>query len=975
MGKGAAAGGQGKGAQGKGEGAKLRKPKKKQTGYIPHPKKDEAQAGNPFEKRFNRTKHSVVSLRPKRTEFSTAEARERGQTLREETLMVEFQQQGKRNTFADRRIGEDNEELTADDKMLMRYQREKLARARTTVRDQSKFQLNEEEELTHFGQSLGDEDGDMPGDWSDDEGGHGGLDDEYTRTQNFGGGDGDENEEELFKRLPEGDERKKTKKEAMDEIIAKSKAFKAERRKDKEENEDLLEELDGQFDDIRALLNPSKGPTKDKDSKKPALDAHDDYEAKRRALVFDYRSKATDRLKSPAEEARDEAARLQKLEEERLRRMRGDEPPDNEGGVSREDLRGKIAVPSQKRRKTADDLSDEEGEEEEQALVYKDGVAQQQFKMEMVRKGGKPTSADAIEGASDNSGASEDEEESEGEGEGAEAEEGSDDGEGASDEGDESGSDGAEAAVKALAGLDEEVRKENNHSTRDRQKRARRENAPVAGMQRQAIENEELPFTFEVPSDAQGLEDLLGPHTAADQATILERLRAGHHVSLHKDNRGKIQRLYSLLWTWYGEAVERASSARTLGAKQRELLDAAAFARMDTAKKHMQEMARDIEMHASTVARGTLERIVSECGAHKGGKDVELRWPRPASMQYLQLMSDIFPPSDFKHPVMTPLALLIAWLLARCPLSDGRAAVCGLFLCELSMRNQSEARRFVPEVHVFLTEMLCVFVRPAEAAGAAAPETFGTQMDDVITSKPHVTWTAFVDAEAWPAKAPSPIPRLSRSLVMRLDAGGLPSGVVFSAQCLDLCISLLGRAVALCAATESAAQIVAPVQAALALRSSSGARALPKKSGLRAKHSALVASCAEIAEAANERREPLQLMRRRAIPIKTLDPVFDEQNTRRRSGPQTKISAGEQKRRDREAMMLLKRQHKKELRATARELRKDAVFVEEQRMKKVAKHKEFQEGIRKNFNTVMQTQASEMNGKKKKFGKHDMEKR
>ena len=49
------------------------------------------------------------------------------------------------------------------------------------------------------------------------------------------------------------------------------------------------------------------------------------YDAALREMVYDKRSKPTERIKTDEEIAQEEMERLQKLEEERLKRMRGEE--------------------------------------------------------------------------------------------------------------------------------------------------------------------------------------------------------------------------------------------------------------------------------------------------------------------------------------------------------------------------------------------------------------------------------------------------------------------------------------------------------------------------------------------------------------------------------------------------------------------------------------------------------------------------
>ena len=62
-------------------------------------------APNPFEMKTNRRKHQVVDNRQKKNQFNVAQSRSRADELRKQSLMVEFAQQHKANSFSDRRFG------------------------------------------------------------------------------------------------------------------------------------------------------------------------------------------------------------------------------------------------------------------------------------------------------------------------------------------------------------------------------------------------------------------------------------------------------------------------------------------------------------------------------------------------------------------------------------------------------------------------------------------------------------------------------------------------------------------------------------------------------------------------------------------------------------------------------------------------------------------------------------------------------
>jgi hypothetical protein len=58
-------------------------------------------------------------------------------------------------------------------------------------------------------------------------------------------------------------------------------------------------------------------------------------------------------------------------------------------------------------------------------------------------------------------------------------------------------------------------------------------------------------------------------------------------------------------------------------------------------------------------------------------------WPNLKTLLLLRLWSLIFPCSDFRHVVATPMLLLMCEYLMRCPIQSGRDLAVGSFLCSM----------------------------------------------------------------------------------------------------------------------------------------------------------------------------------------------------------------------------------------------------------------------------------------------------
>lgn len=219
---------------------------------------------------------------------------------------MEYKQRNKANTFIDKRFGEYDENLSLEEKMLKRFATEKQRHHEKA----GLFNL-EDEDLTHFGQSLGDIkqfDGPV---LSDEESGNEDVD---QRNDNHFGGF-------LKRRGPnegKNDGQPKSKKEIMEEVVANAKLRKHERQVVKEEAETMRQKLDEGLDSIRDLLNFRVDATESEPRPKA-----DDYDKTVREMAFEMKAKASDKLKTEEQIARLDEEKLKKLEAERIRRMKG----------------------------------------------------------------------------------------------------------------------------------------------------------------------------------------------------------------------------------------------------------------------------------------------------------------------------------------------------------------------------------------------------------------------------------------------------------------------------------------------------------------------------------------------------------------------------------------------------------------------------------------------------------------------------
>uniref|UniRef100_A0A8C1U7X0 NOP14 nucleolar protein homolog (yeast) n=1 Tax=Cyprinus carpio TaxID=7962 RepID=A0A8C1U7X0_CYPCA len=473
---------------------------------------------NPFEVKINRKKFDVLGRKSKHDVGLPGVSRSRAIQKRKDTLLKEFRLKDKNNTFIDRRFGEYDSKLTPEEKILQRFT---LERQRTQDR-KDMYNLNEEEELTHYGQSLAEMEKmtDVIDSDSDSEE-KGLLSAELTATH-FGGGGG------LLRKKSAGDEEEehkpRSRQELIEELIIKSKQEKRERQTQKEEAQELTEKLDQEWKSIQNLLahkTPKAERTDETD--KPKLDQ---YDMMVRELGFEMKAQPSEKLKSAEELAREERQRLQTLEADRLKRMMGDAEEDavqTNTHVSADDMNDGFILDGDDRKTLAykeeekeDEDGDEEGGEEDEDVE------------------------DDAEGEDDD-----------------EEEEGEDDEEDDADEDhcDLQSDEGSEDE-DGQGAEEEQVSAEEPPAVSEEQKKAAQEAARA-----------ELPYTFPAPESYSDLKQLLQGHGSEQQRLILDRTLKCNHPSLSAGNKAKLQKLFGFLLEYVGDlATQNPPDLRTVSA-------------------------------------------------------------------------------------------------------------------------------------------------------------------------------------------------------------------------------------------------------------------------------------------------------------------------------------------------------------------------------------------------------------------------
>jgi len=606
---------------------------------------------NPFE-----FKHLA---RPKKFEYVTQNAdnakkilgrpgvtKSQGEEARRKSLLPEMNRKNKVGGILDRRIGENDPTMSLDDRMMARFEREQQKKRGGNV-----FDLEDgdaEVMLTHGGQDLtfdheiGDEDYDAASVSGSSDGEDGFLKRKRRRDDVDGeeGGDAAPVEDQP--------ERKKSKAEVMKEVMAKSKLHKYERQAQKEDDDDLRDELDKDLNEVLAALRghitkkpepeaPKVAPKNDFaiNSDRAALlegqsqAAKDkEYDTRVRQMMQDARAKPTERTKTDEEKAREEASRLKEMEQKRMRRMRGepisddDEPQqkdaDDEEYASEDDA-AEFGLKA-----TAQPSTRPEGVDDEDDFLMDDDLI------------ATDSEADISGGESDDASEIDD--------------------------------------TMAMDDDDAEFLKDVLPDKPEKQSKA------VNGVLTLGDTSSKLAYTYPCPRSHEELLKVFKAVKVEDVPTVVQRIRALYHSGLHSDNKNKLADFACAL-------VDHVSFLSNQE-------PAAPLAVIESVIRHIHSLSRSYSAQVATRFRVHLKQLqISNA-------------PTPGDLALLTAIGSIYPTSDHFHQVVTPAITLMArWMGLTTPASAKDVAT-GAYIGALCLQYQKLSKRYVPEMIRYTT--LCL---------------------------------------------------------------------------------------------------------------------------------------------------------------------------------------------------------------------------------------------------------------------------
>ncbi|EGX92237.1 rRNA maturation protein [Cordyceps militaris CM01] len=579
---------------------------------------------------------------------------------RRETLLVDMQRRNKVGGILDRRFGENDPTMAPEDKMLERFAHEK----QRAHKKNSMFDLEDDgpiSGLTHGGKSIS---------FDDDDDGNVLADDFEERDLDAEDSDGSVRERQRLKRLrglageansdtsDKEPDRKKSKKEVMEEVIAKSKMHKYERQAAKEDDDEMRVRIDKELSNIQMLLSSSAKSKRLEGVaavsaiagvERGEFDSNFDMQVKR--LAQDRRAQPQDRTKTEEEKLEEESKRLRELEEKRQKRMRGEEVSDDNES---DDNRGKkIATDDDENadddfglgegirtRATATDLG---LDDEDDFLIEDDLVASgSDLDLDLVDSGDE---SDDESGDSDGGGQIEDDE-----------------------------------FTKGI--LDEE-------ESRNPVFRA------VSDSNNAALargDEHGLPFTFPCPETLHELQAITSQYPHENTPKIIQRVRALYHPKLDAKNKERLGNFSMALVDYVAAPWDPATAPPS--------------SVVESVIRHIHSLAKMFPIEISNRFRHHLRDIAE-------GRTLTLE---PSDLLLLSAIGSIFPTSDHFHQVVTPAMLTIGRYLGQKVPTQLADFATGTFLCVLSLQYQQLAKRYVPEVINFAVNTLCALAPTAPAS-------------------------------------------------------------------------------------------------------------------------------------------------------------------------------------------------------------------------------------------------------------------
>ena len=204
-----------------------------------------------------------------------------------------------------------------------------------------------------------------------------------------------------------------------------------------------------------------------------------------------------------------------------------------------------------------------------------------------------------------------------------------------------------------------------------------------------------MTFTPSLPASYEEYKAMMHDLEPDQVGEMLNRVRAYNASALSEDGRKKLQTLYGCVMQHF----------ISLAGRPEVPLDA-----MDALVPHIVELTPYVPYYSGSLSRARLEKEHETMKANlKDGVRRSDAWPLTRVILLAKLLMDIYPVTDKRHPVLTPLNTFLGAALTLCPVVKPAHAVKGLLVSHLLLGAHARSGRFPPEVLGFATSLLRSF--------------------------------------------------------------------------------------------------------------------------------------------------------------------------------------------------------------------------------------------------------------------------
>jgi nucleolar protein 14 len=870
------------------------------------------------------------------------------------TIGVELAQRHRTGTLVDRRFGENDETISKEDKMLIRFQR---TRQRQLVSEKRQvYNLNSDDDddgeefvLTHRGKTLDEIDYGAPKakpskQIKEVEVDDSASEDSFDEARRDGGSKSEFGGMTLKARPTteldaDGDpspDVMKTKSEVMADLISKSKMYRYERQKDRSERMDQLDALNEGFEELRELLGIDKQDVRAmKKQQKQQMDIQKDDGGS------DVESDESDSFSDVSSDSDSETSESGAHEEEaNPNAMQVDDEFD--------EMVKRLSAPGVRRAKPSNALLTEEhiakAERARLMQLEKQRLARMNAKLgteeeeeKAVPAPSRPAGGDDLDDEFSRQWLpqqSDDDEESE------EFEE--------SEEGEEDDEDDEEGEESGAGSGDEEEDYDTKPSKRAKFEEVSDEVEMTLNTVSQLEPDAELPYALSMPSDYQSFISLISNQSPKRQSSLISRLRACHHLSLSPANRGRLQDLLRYLFkrvldvgTIWSKELGAISSPSSLSndlpktengkrqaksSKSAETSNSEVKESTQTSKllnlleilvKPIFEMSTQMPEFAETAAKEQLLHL-EQSHLKRLAKAAEFPEisvvPTFATICFTHISGIIFSPSDRRHALVSPLLLHLLHVLGTCRMQTIADVHRSVFLANETLQFLTPAKRFAGEPIALLFFILSNFLTQNNLTPASS--TFDT-FNPILYIQPK----ALEIGDKKTSKNAHVVAKGSLPMLVSphsLDETSSQNNDEAIVQLIHTTICVLNCYLHVYSTEVAAVELFVQTQRLLSAFDDSF---LPEMTSKLRK--SMIDKCNRVQKALGQVRMPLQQFVKVAEILPVLTPDFDDSYF----GEKLTIDkvAKETKR--------LKRKIKSEQKGAEKELRKDTKFIQQQKLK------------------------------------------